>query len=139
MKSSGCIIDLVIDHTIGISKYNPLAGRSYIKLPKELDHPRKVLISIQNIDGNECLKCCLVRSVNLAGHNRIRITRADKDFARKLEFKDIKLLLKTRDIHKNEKKKKKKKIIGISIFDYENKKRYPIYVSKKCSEENPID
>ena len=109
MKSSGCIIDLVIDHTIGISKYNPLAGRSYIKLPKELDHPRKVLISIQNIDGNECLKCCLVRSVNLAGHNRIRITRADKDFARKLEFKDIKLLLKTRDIHKNEKKKKKKK------------------------------
>ena len=37
------------------------------------------------------------------------------------------------------KKKKKKKIIGISIFDYENKKRYPIYVSKKCSEENPID
>ena len=25
------------------SKYNPLAGRRYIKLPKELDHPRKEL------------------------------------------------------------------------------------------------
>ena len=34
-------------------KYNPLAGSSYIKLPKELDHPRKVLITIQNIDNNE--------------------------------------------------------------------------------------
>ena len=28
-------IDLVIDHTISISKYNPLAGSSYIKLRKE--------------------------------------------------------------------------------------------------------
>ena len=35
------IIDSVIDHSINISKYNPLAGSSYIKLPKELDHPRK--------------------------------------------------------------------------------------------------
>ena len=39
-KSSGWIIDSVIDHTISISKYNPLAESSYIKLPKELDHPR---------------------------------------------------------------------------------------------------
>ena len=37
-KGSGWIIDSVIDHNISISKYNPLAGRSYIKLPKELDH-----------------------------------------------------------------------------------------------------
>ena len=40
-KSSGWIIDSFIEHTISISKYNPLAGNSYIKLPKELDHPRK--------------------------------------------------------------------------------------------------
>ena len=39
-KGSGWIIDSVIDHTISISKYNPLAGSSYIKLPKELHHPR---------------------------------------------------------------------------------------------------
>ena len=35
------IIDSVIDHIINISKYNPLAGSSYINLPKELDHPKK--------------------------------------------------------------------------------------------------
>ena len=46
----------VIDHTTGTSKYNPLAGSSYIKLPKKLDHPRKALIDIQNIDDNECFK-----------------------------------------------------------------------------------
>ena len=33
-KGSGWIIDSVIDHTISISNYNPLAGSSYIKLPK---------------------------------------------------------------------------------------------------------
>ena len=41
-KGLNWIICLVIDHTISVSKYNPLAGSSYIKLPKELDHPRKV-------------------------------------------------------------------------------------------------
>ena len=37
-KRLGRIIDSVIDHTISISKYNPLAGSSCIKLSKELDH-----------------------------------------------------------------------------------------------------
>ena len=43
-KGLGWIIDSVIDQTIGISKYIPLVRSSYIKLPKELDHPRKDLI-----------------------------------------------------------------------------------------------
>ena len=54
-KSSSWIIDSVIDHAISISKYNPLAGSSYIKLPKVLDDLRKGLINIQNIDDNEAL------------------------------------------------------------------------------------
>ena len=57
-KGSGSIIDSVMDHTINISKYNPLASSSYIKLPKELDLPRKGVVNIQNIDNNECFKCC---------------------------------------------------------------------------------
>ena len=55
-KDSGWIIDSVIDHTISILKYNPLARSSYIKLPKELNHSRKGLINIQNIDDNDCFK-----------------------------------------------------------------------------------
>ena len=34
-KGSGRIINLVIDHTISISKYTPLVRSSYTKLPKE--------------------------------------------------------------------------------------------------------
>ena len=41
-KGSRWIIDSAIDHNIDISKYNPLADSSYIKLPNDLDHPKKV-------------------------------------------------------------------------------------------------
>ena len=126
-KGSGWIIDLVIDHTISISKYNLLAGRSYIKLPKELDHPRKRLNSIQNIANSECFKWCLVRYLNPANCHSAKITKPDKYFAEKLDFKDTKSLVNVRDIHNIEKKNS----IGISVFGYENKEKHPIYVSKK--------
>ena len=87
-KGSGWIIDSVIHHNINISQYNPLVGSSYIKLPKELTHPKKGLIIIQNIDDNECFNRCLVRYLHPADHNPRRITEADKDFAKKLDFKD---------------------------------------------------
>ena len=45
-KGSGWIIDSVIDPTTSISKYNPLAGISYIKLLKELDH----VVKKKNVD-----------------------------------------------------------------------------------------
>ena len=80
-KGWGWIIDSVIDHTI--SKFNPLAGSIYIKLPKELEHTIKGLINIQNKDDNKCFKWCLVRFLNPAYDNFRRITKADKEFAKK--------------------------------------------------------
>ena len=68
-KGSRWIFDSVIDHTISISKYNSLAGSSYIKLPKKLDHPRKGLINIQNVGDNECFKWSIVRYLNPADWN----------------------------------------------------------------------
>ena len=37
-KGSVWISDSVADHNVNISKYKPLDGSSYIKLPKELEH-----------------------------------------------------------------------------------------------------
>ena len=68
------IIDPVIDHNISIPNYNPIAANIYIKLPKELDHPRKGLISTQIIVENECFKWRIVRYLNPANHNSRRIT-----------------------------------------------------------------
>ena len=41
-KGSGWIIDSVMYYNIDNSKYNPLVGSSYIKLPKKLNHTNKV-------------------------------------------------------------------------------------------------
>ena len=47
---------------------------------KELDHPRKGLINIQNTGDKECFKCCVVRYLNPADHHPAIVTKADKDF-----------------------------------------------------------
>ena len=93
------------------------------------------MINNQNTDYNECFKWCLIRYLNPADHHPARITKSDKNFTKTLDFKDIKFPVKTRNIHKIEKKTS----IGISIFGYENKVKYPIYVSKKCCEDKHAD
>ena len=121
-KGSGQIIDSVIDHTISILKYNPLAGRPYIKLPEELDRPIKGLINIHNTDDNESFKWSIVRYLNPADYHPARIKKADKDFDKRL----INFPVKVKDIVKIEKKNS----IDIGLFGYENKEKHPIYVSK---------
>ena len=69
VKDLGWIIESVINHNISILKYNSLAGSSFIKLLKEFDHPREVLINDQNIDDNECHKWSLVRYLHPTDHN----------------------------------------------------------------------
>ena len=73
-----------------------------------------IRVNIQNIDDNECFKESIVRYLNPADHHPARHRKADKDFAKKLDFKDIKFP----DIHTH-----KKNYIDISIFGYENKKK----------------
>ena len=58
--------------------------------------------------------------LNPADHNPRRITKADKEFAKRLDFKDKTFPAKIRDIHKIEKKNS----ISISDFGYEDKEKY---------------
>ena len=54
-KGSDWIIDSVIEYNIGISKYNSLAGSCYVRLPKELDHPKKDLLIFKILMINKAL------------------------------------------------------------------------------------
>ena len=56
-----------------------------------------------------------------------KTAKADQEFSKRLDFKDIKFPVRTRDSHK------------IDIFAHEIKGKYPIYVSKKCCEEKHVD
>ena len=76
--------------------------------------------------NNERLKGSLVRYLHPTDHHPARITKGDKDFSKRLHFKDIKFSGKFTDTHKVEKKNS----IRISVFGYENKVKYAIYVSK---------
>ena len=62
-------------------------------------------MNIQNIDDNERFKWCLVKYLHPADHHPARITKADKNFAKELDFKDKKFPVKIRAIHKIEKKR----------------------------------
>ena len=62
------------------------------------------MIKIQNTEDNECFKWCLGRYLNPVDHNPRRITKADRDFAMILDFKDIKLPVKIKDIQKSKKR-----------------------------------
>ena len=77
----------------------------------------------------------MVRYLNPTNHHPARITKADKDFSKRLEFKEINFPVKITDIHKLE----KNNVMGISVFGYENKEKHPIYVSKECCEEKHVD
>ena len=48
------------------------------------------MINIQNINDNECFKWCSVRYLNPADCILARVTIADKDFSKRIDFKDIK-------------------------------------------------
>ena len=64
---------------------------NYIKLPNELDHSRNGLINIQNIYDNEYFRKFLVRYLHPADPKLARITKVDKDFSKRLDFKDVKI------------------------------------------------
>ena len=96
-KASGCIVDF---------KVYSLRWRQLLKLLKELVHQKIELTNIQNVDDNECFKWCLVRYLHPADHKPRRITKANRNFAKKIDFKDIKFPVKL-EICKKLKKKKK--------------------------------
>ena len=51
------------------------------------------------------------------------------------DFKDINIPVKVRDIHKIE----RKNFIGICVFHYKDKEKYPVFVPKKCCEDKHSD
>ena len=88
---------------------------------------QKRFFNIQSFDDNQCFKRCLIRYyLHPADHYAAGIRKVDKMFERELNFKDIKLSVKISDILKIE----KKNYIGISVFGFEIKVKYPVSVPR---------
>ena len=123
-RGSGWIVEEIISQYLNLSSYLPLSGSTYIKLPKEFNHPMKGLINIQN-DDNKCFLWCHVKQLNREGKNLWRITKKDREIAESLNYNFIKFPVSKKDYCKitvmNE--------ININVFCYENRVVFPVYLS----------
>ena len=125
-EGSGWTIQLIENHYINIVNYNPLKGSSYIELPQELRNSAKGLINMKNKD-NECFRWCHIRHLNPQNKDPQRIKKTDKQFIEKLDYSSIEFPVTVKQINKIEKQNN----ICINLFGYEEKQKFPIYISKE--------
>ena len=123
-EGSGWTIQSIENHYINIVNYNPLKGSSYIKLPQELKN--RGLINLQNKD-NECFRWCHIRHLNPQDKDPQRIKKTDKQYIEKLDYSSIEFPVTVKQINKIEKQSN----ICINLFGYEEKQKFPIYISKE--------
>ena len=123
-EGSGWTIQSIENHYINIVNYNPSKGSSYIKLPQELKN--KSLINLQNKD-NECFRWCHIRHLNPQEKDPQRIKKTDKTFISQLDYSSIEFPVTVKQINKIEKQNN----ICINLFGYEEKQKFPIFISKE--------
>ena len=124
-EGSGWVFELVILHNINIVSYFPLKGKSYIKLPEELRHPKKTLVNPKNED-NRCFLWCHIRHLNPQKKDPQRIKLSDREFVKRLDYTGVSFPVTIEDIGKIENQNQ----INISVFGYINKETYPIRISE---------
>ena len=125
-EGSGWTILSIENHYINIVNYNPLKGSSYIELPQELRNSAKGLINMKNKD-NECFRWCHIRHLNPQDKDPQRIKKTDKQYIKKLDYSSIEFPVTVKQINKIEKQNN----ISINLFGYEEKQKFPIYISKE--------
>ena len=130
-EGSGWTVQSVDNHYLNIAKYEPMKGSSYIQLPNELRNSKKGLINMKNED-NECFRWCHIRHLNPQDKDPQRIKKTDKQYVGKLDYSNIEFPVGVKHYNKIEKQNS----INISVFGYEDKQPYPIYVSKEKYEDH---
>ena len=129
-EGSGWTVQSVDNHYLNVVKYEPIKGSSYIKLPTELRNSAKGLINMKNED-NECFRWCHIRHLNPQDKDPQRIKKTDKAFVNNLNYQGIEFPVTIKQYNKIEQQNK----IRINVFGYEEKQKYPIYVSKEKYED----
>ena len=125
-EGSGWTIQSIENHYINIVNYSPLKGSSYIKLPQELRNSAKGLINMKNKD-NECFRWCHIRHLNPQDKDSQRIKKTDIKYIGQLDYSNIEFPVTVKQINKIEKQNN----IRINLFGYEEKQKFPIYISKE--------
>jgi hypothetical protein len=126
LNNSGWNFAYISTMDIGVSKYKPLKGGSYLELDKTLLN-KKCCINIKNTD-DKCLVYCILYHI----HKDSIKTNADrisnyKQYDSEFDFSKIVFPVKLSDIHKVE------DIVdyGINVFGYEKSVVFPLLITKR--------
>ena len=76
---------------------------------------------------NECFRWCHIRHLNPQDKDPQRIKKTDKQYIEKLDYSSIEFPVTVKQINKIEKQNN----ICINLFGYEEKQKFPIYISKE--------
>ena len=102
MKGSGWADIGLLNHDLHVNSYDPLAARSYIPLPSEIQN-KKATINIKN-DDNKCFIYCLGRALDVSpeGTRLDRVSKHLKNVCEDLGLNNIKTPVNIQDLPKIE-------------------------------------
>ena len=121
MEGSGWSVIELLNHDLHVNKYDPLAARSYIKLPAEIQN-RLATINIQNTD-DKCFIYCLGRALdpNPEPRKLERVSSHLKNVCETLGLNDIKTPVNVQDLPKIESQYK----VSINLYGHSESKKNP--------------
>ena len=89
------------------------------------------LINLQNTDA-ECFRWCHIRHLNPQDKDPQQIKKSDRQYIPNLDYTEIEFPVTIKQFNRIEKQNR----INISVFGYEEKQPFPIYVSKEKFEDH---
>ena len=130
---SGWRLHSIIQLELHTVRYNPLRGKSYIPLPKELAN-KKAIINMKNGD-NQCFLGCVLRALNPKDNHPERVDTELREKENTLNMKGIEYPVGLKDLNKFE---QQNPCISITVLRYERKSVYPPRNSDCVDRENKI-
>lgn len=123
IQGSGWVFKRLLHFDLRITKYEPLAGSSYIDLPKELKN-KKAIINVKNND-QECFKWAVLSALHPAEDHPDRMSKYI-GYESELNFKGIEFPVDVKKIPKFEKQNN----LSINLVGYVDNKISVIHSSK---------
>ena len=123
LEGSGWAVIGALNHDLHVNKYDPLAARSYIPLPEEIQK-KKATVNLKNKD-DRCFIYCLGRALdpNPEKNHLDRVSTHLKNVCETLGLNTIKTPVNIQDVPKIEKQFN----VSINIYGHSNSDIYPIH------------
>ena len=128
-RGSGWNVSQIINLSLCIGVFRPLAGSSFIPTPAEIAK-KQAVINIRNHNNNNCFQYSILAALHPASSNVSNSRSYDKYFS-ELDMTGIETPVALSSIPKFESQNPS---ISVNVLVYENKEAIPVYTSKFCNQ-----